>query len=111
MHEHSLSNLILKKADDYRRERGAASLKSVVVRVSELSCLDPASLQLMMDHAAEEAGVAPFAVETVCDGLLGYCPHCGLSPVSEDLDCSVCGLAGCRPAADEGMLLVSCELE
>ncbi len=81
------------------------------MRVSELSSLSEESLQLMLDHAAEEAGVPSLAVELVVDGLLGHCPDCGLAPVTEGLQCSRCSAEDCRPAMDEGMLLVSCEFE
>jgi len=111
MHEHSLADAIIEKAELLRRENGAAHITSMTVRVSELSALSAESLQLMMDHAADEAGVSSFTIELVSDGLLGYCSDCGLVPVSEELHCSQCGASECRPALDEGMLLVSCESE
>ena len=111
MHEHSLADSLLEKVEALRRENGAARTTRVVVRVSELSSLSTPSLQMMIDHAAEEAGTFPFSVELVVDGLLGHCQYCGIAPISEDLDCCQCGATDCRPAMDEGMLLVSCEFE
>jgi Zn finger protein HypA/HybF involved in hydrogenase expression len=111
MHEHSLADAIIEKAESLRRESGASHIARLSVRVSELSSLSEEALQMMMDHAAEEEGVAPFTVDLVSDGLLGYCGQCGLAPISEELVCSACGATGCRPALDEGMLLVSCTFE
>jgi Zn finger protein HypA/HybF involved in hydrogenase expression len=111
MHEHSLADAIVEKVEALRRERGASRVTRVVIRVSELASLSEQSLQLMLDHAAEEAGGSSFTVELVVDGLLGHCPSCGIVPISEDLDCCQCGAENCRPAMDEGMLLVSCEFE
>lgn len=111
MHEHSLADAILDRAESLRRKSGSSRIAGLKVRVSELSSLSQDSLQLMMDHAAEESHVPLFPVELVSDGLLGYCEGCGLVPVSEELVCGSCGASGCRPALDEAMLLVSCTFE
>ena len=109
MHEHSLADAIIEKVEALRRENGAARATRVVIRISELSSLSTAALQMMLNHAAEEAGTFSFTVELVVDGLLGHCPLCGLAPISDELTCCRCQTEECRPAMDEGMLLVSCE--
>lgn len=111
MHEHSLADAVLEKAEEQRKAAGARKVRKVVLQVSELAATSPAALQMMIDHAAEEMGIEAPEVEVVVDGLLGYCPSCGLVPVSETLTCSRCGRGQLRPAGDEAMLLVRCELE
>lgn len=111
MHEHSLADAIVEAVETKRRQAGASRVIRALVRVSEISSLSSDALQLMIDHAAEEMGVQPFRVELVRDGLLGHCPNCGLAPVDEELTCCLCGARPVRPAGDEAMLLVSCELE
>lgn len=111
MHEHSLADAILDAVETRRLSAGASKTTRVTIRVSELSGLTQESLQMMLDHAAEEAGAPPFAVQILCDGLLGYCPACGIVPISEDLVCGFCGAESVRPAGDEALLLVGCEFE
>ena len=100
-----------KAVEKKRREAGGAAVKSVTLRVSELSGISQEALQMMIDHAAEEMGAETFPVELVADGLLGHCPNCGIVPITEELVCTSCGAQNARPAGDEAMLLVSCEFE
>ncbi len=86
-------------------------MRKVTIRVSELSGLSDEALQMMLNHAAEEMGMEPVQVEVVRDGLLGHCPNCGIVPISDELVCSVCGEQPVRPAGDEALLLVHCEVE
>ncbi len=111
MHEHSLADAILEKADERRRAAGAIRLRKITVQVSELAATSPQALQMMMNHAAEEMGLEPPQVEVVVDGLLGHCPNCGVVRISDDLVCSNCGRQGVRPAGDEAMLLLACEFD
>lgn len=111
MHEHSVADSVVDAVEKRRSQAGASRVTRVVLRVSELSALDADALQMMIDHAAEESGVETFPVELVSDGLLGHCPSCGVVPLTDDLACATCGSRDARPAADEAMLLVSCDLE
>lgn len=111
MHEHSMADHVLEVVDRRRREASASRVISITLQVSELSAITAESLQMMLDHAAEEQGVPSFSVILVCDGLLGYCPTCGIVPVSDDLACGKCGKGGLRPAADDALLLLECEFE
>ncbi len=111
MHEHSLADAIVDAAEHRRLSAGASRTTRVTIRVSELSGITQESLQMMLDHAAEEAGAQPFPVQITHDGLLGHCPSCGIVPISDDLVCGLCGAEGVRPAGDEALLLVSCEFE
>jgi Zn finger protein HypA/HybF involved in hydrogenase expression len=109
MHEHSVADAIVKAVEARRQAAGARLVRRAVLQISELSALSPQSLQMMIDHAAEELGVPSFAVEVLRDGLLGHCPNCGLAPISDELVCRRCGQQDLTPAGDEGILLVSCE--
>lgn len=111
MHEHSMADAIVDTVEQLRRQAGAQKVLKAVLRVSELSSLTPESLQMMIDHAAEEMGVESFAIEVLRDELLGHCPWCGVVVLTQDLACSQCGAQGIMPAADEAMLVVSCEFE
>jgi Zn finger protein HypA/HybF involved in hydrogenase expression len=111
MHEHSMADEVVRCVDRLREEAGAGTVKRVMIRVSELSGLTESALQMMIDHAAEEMDVEPFRVDIISDGLLGYCPRCGISPITEELICAACGAEGVRPAGDEAFLVVACEFE
>ena len=111
MHEHSLADAILEKAEERRKAVGAQKVRKITVQVSELAATSPHALQMMIDHAAEEMGLEPPEVEVVVDGLLGHCPDCGLVRVTDDLVCTNCGREGVRPAGDEAMVLLACEFE
>ncbi|MBC7286558.1 MAG: hydrogenase maturation nickel metallochaperone HypA [Armatimonadetes bacterium] len=111
MHEHSVADAILEKAEKLRSEAGARSVREIVVQVSELSGLREDVLQMMIAHAAEEMGIVPPKVRMVVDGLLGHCPECGIAPISDELVCARCGREGVPPAVDEAMLLVECHFD
>lgn len=106
-----MADAIVGTVEQLRLQAGAQKVRKALLRVSELSSLNSESLQMMIDHAAEEMGVQPFAIEVISEGVLGYCPSCGVVVLTEDLACSQCGAQGIMPAADEAVLLVSCELE
>ncbi|MCX7598093.1 MAG: hydrogenase maturation nickel metallochaperone HypA [Armatimonadetes bacterium] len=111
MHEHSMADALVATVEHLRLEAGAQKVCKAVLRVSELSPLTPDALQMMIDHAAEEMGVHSFPIEVVCDGLLGHCPSCGVVVLTDELACSQCGVQGIMPAADEAILVVSCDFE
>ncbi len=111
MHEHSLADTVVQAVEARRREAGAEAVARAVVRVSELSAISAASLQMMVDHAAEEMEVASFPVEVLKDCLLGHCAACGVVALTDDLTCTGCGSSEVPPAADEALLLVRCEFD
>jgi len=111
MHEHSMADAILDTIEQLRLRAGAQKVRKAVFQVSELSSLSSESLQMMIDHAAEEMGMETFAVEVISEGLLGHCPSCGVVVLAEDLSCSRCGMPGIMPAADEAVLVISCEFD
>jgi hydrogenase nickel incorporation protein HypA/HybF len=112
MHELAICQALLDEVERIARERGAAGIATVRVRIGELAGVEPQLLQGAYEIAT--AGTLAAGAALVIEGapVRVFCPRCQAeSPArAQRLVCGICGDWRTRVVAGDELLLMSVEL-
>jgi len=111
MHEYSIVQSLMAHIEAHARRHGAVAVRRVVVRIGELSGVEPDLLQTAYDLVRERSVCAEAPLEITAVEARWECRQCG-RPVGRGqvLACEVCG-APARLAAGDEIVLERMELE
>jgi hydrogenase nickel incorporation protein HypA/HybF len=111
MHEYSLIHALLEQVEGQARAHGATAVRQVVVRVGELSGVEPDLLSWAFETLREGTLCERARLELEPIGARWECAACGhrIAP-GGPLFCPACGAAG-RLVAGQELVLQRVELE
>jgi hydrogenase nickel incorporation protein HypA/HybF len=111
VHEYSVVQALLEKVEAEARRHGAVAVHAVVVRLGELSGVEPALLSSAWELVREETVCANATLTLERSAAAWTCSACGYRPrPGESLLCAACGVPARLESGDE-ILLERVELE
>jgi hydrogenase nickel incorporation protein HypA/HybF len=112
MHEASLCRRLLAQVLEIARERDAAAVTAITLRLGPLSRIDPGHLLDDFPRVAAGTPAQDARIEIMTERLRVHCPCCGTESdtVIEDPCCGRCGSGEVRVLNGAELLLTGVEL-
>ncbi|MCF1426656.1 MAG: hydrogenase maturation nickel metallochaperone HypA [Shewanella sp.] len=112
MHEYSIVSSLLEQCQQYVLENRAKGVARVIVKVGELSGVEPALLQTAFDTFKEEGACHCAELELQLQPLTLFCSDCNQNsePGNRTVVCPQCGSFNTRVTDGEDLYLMQLEL-
>jgi hydrogenase nickel incorporation protein HypA/HybF len=112
MHEYSLIQSLLSRAEDEARRRGAIRVHALAIRVGDLSGVDPDLLTGAYELAREGTACAAAELRVTRVPAAWSCPRCrrAFTP-GEVLRCAACAVPAALSDGADALTLDSIEME
>ncbi|MGI2261018.1 hydrogenase/urease nickel incorporation protein HypA [Shewanella sp. GXUN23E] len=112
MHEYSIVSSLIEQCQQHVQENAAKGVARVVVKVGELSGVEPALLQTAFDTFKEEGVCRGAELELQLQPLTLHCTDCNqvATPGNRTVVCPHCGSFNTRVTDGEDLYLMQLEL-
>lgn len=112
MHELAVCRALVRTVDETRRQRGAAAVRHVTVRIGPLAGVEPDLLRFAWDAATLDTPVAGATLEIQQAPLIVRCRACGATSAGQpaDLRCRACHSSATVLESGDDCVLVGVDL-